>query len=148
MKEDYHASLWQCLLFFRRLRPLSFNTRHKAWNKIEVHFLFLEPSEIKFSDYAHLVISFHSPFTWISHRRPKLQLWDDHLSSLGTRYLAPVILEQFVHVAWRYGPRGGSICKGGRVTSWNSTVVCRGECERGLLETSKLEILEANFGLA
>ena len=30
--------------------------------------------------------------------------------------------------------------------SWFSTVVCQGECVRGPLETSKLEILEANCG--
>ena len=31
--------------------------------------------------------------------------------------------------------------------SWFSTVVCQGWCGRGLLETSKLEIFEANCGL-
>ena len=29
-----------------------------------------------------------------------------------------------------------------------STIDCLGECVRGSLETSKLEILEANFGLS
>ena len=40
------------------------------------------------------------------------------------------------------------VCRGGRVTKLVFMVVCRGGCERGSLETSKLEILEENYGLA
>ena len=49
---------------------------------------------------------------------------------------------------WRCGPRRASVWKGGRLPSWFSTVVCQGWCSRGLLETSKLGIFEANCSLA
>ena len=38
--------------------------------------------------------------------------------------------------------------KEARLPSWFSTIVCQGWCGRGLLETSKLEFFEANYGLA
>ena len=50
----------------------------------------------------------------------------------------------------RYGgvPGEAQFKKEARLPSLFSTVLCQGLCGRGLLETSKLEIFEANYGLA
>ena len=45
-------------------------------------------------------------------------------------------------------PRRGSVKTEAGLPSWFLTVVCQGWCVRGLLETYKLEIFEANCGLA
>ena len=64
-----------------------------------------------------------------SHRRPKLQPWDDHLAATVTWhdeiFIAP-------RVPSYSGVPGEAQCKTeARLPSWFSTVVCQGECGRG-----------------
>ena len=62
--------------------------------------------------------------------------------------LAPEVLTQFLHAKLSGVPGEAQLKKEAKLPSRFSTVVCQGGCGRGLLETSKLKIFEANCGLA